>query len=186
MITFCRLRPVDAPTPSWAAARRAEGSTVAEITDATVETVAACLEGGLLPVAVGSAAAGAAAWVVAPAGAHEAAAAGARGWQIAVVDEGPAEAVLDALVRTGAAFLRTGRSRVSQAAELAGLPGADAVVSVFVDDVEEAVAAVGAGAGDLLLRGWATERLGHLRDAMGGSLVERTAIPPGVDLDAAR
>ncbi|MBU1494911.1 MAG: 5-amino-6-(D-ribitylamino)uracil--L-tyrosine 4-hydroxyphenyl transferase CofH, partial [Actinobacteria bacterium] len=122
----------------------------------------------------------------APAGAHEAAAAGARGWQIAVVDEGPAEAVLDALVRTGAAFLRTGRSRVSQAAELAGLPGADAVVSVFVDDVEEAVAAVGAGAGDLLLRGWDTERLGHLRDALGGSLLERTAVPPGVDLDAAR
>ncbi|MBU1227838.1 MAG: 5-amino-6-(D-ribitylamino)uracil--L-tyrosine 4-hydroxyphenyl transferase CofH, partial [Actinobacteria bacterium] len=105
---------------------------------------------------------------------------------IAVVDEGPAEAVLDALVRTGAAFLRTGRSRVSQAAELAGLPGADAVVSVFVDDVEEAVAAVGAGAGDLLLRGWDTERLGHLRDALGGSLLERTAVPPGVDLDAAR
>ena len=34
--------------------------------------------------------------------------------------------------------------------------------------------AVADGAGDLLLRGWDTERLGELRDRLGGRLVERT------------
>jgi len=57
---------------------------------------------------------------------------------------------------------------------------------VFVDDVDEAVSAVSAGAGDLLLRDWDTERLGQLRDALGGRLVERTAVPPGIGVDDVR
>lgn len=186
MITFCRLRPVDVPTLAWAEVMRAEGSIVAEISEASPAATAACLEGGLLPVAAGPESREAAAWVVSPADAHLLAAAGAAGWQITVIDEGSVEHVLDALVRTGASYLRTGRSRVAQAAEMAGLPGADAIVSVFVDDVDEAVAAVSDGAGDLLLRGWDTERLGHLRDALGGHLFERTAVPPGIGLEAAR
>jgi len=186
MITFCRLRPVDSPTSAWVKARRTEGASVAEITKASADAVSVCLEGGLLPVAFGPAEGSVTAWVATPAEAHELAAAGAVGWQITVVDEGPAETVLDAIVRTGAVYLRTGRSRVSEACGLAGLPGADVTVSVFVDDVEEAVAAVAAGAGDLLLRGWDTERLGNLRDALGGRLIERTAVPPGVELDAVR
>ncbi|MCJ7726132.1 MAG: 5-amino-6-(D-ribitylamino)uracil--L-tyrosine 4-hydroxyphenyl transferase CofH, partial [Acidimicrobiia bacterium] len=186
MITFNRLRPTDAPTLAWAEVMRAEGSTVAELSEAAPDAVAACIEGGLLPVSIGSVPLGAAAWVVSPSDAHGLAASGAAGWQITVSDEGPVEGVLDALVRTGAFYLRTGRSRVAQAAELAGLPGAGAAVSVFVDDVEEAVAAVADGAGDLLLRGWDTERLGHLREALGGHLVERTAVPPGIGLDAVR
>jgi len=186
MITFCRLRPGDAPTPAWAEARRAEGTTVAEIAGSSAEAASACLEGGLLPVFSGSFVAGAAAWVVGPWEAREAGSAGAAGWQVTVIDDGGTEAVLDALVRTGATYLRTGRSRVAQAAELVALPGVEATVSVFVDDVDEATAAVAAGAGDLLLRGWDTERLGHLRVALGGRLMERTAIPPGVGLDRVR
>jgi FO synthase len=186
MITFCRLRPVDSPTPAWAEARRLQGATVAEIADPSPEDVTASLAGGLLPVGLGLTTAGVAAWVAEPAAAKVLAADGAAAWRITLVDEGPVEVVLDALVRTGAVYLRTGRRRVARAAAVAGLPGVDAVVSVFVDDVDEAVAAVSAGAGDLLLRDWDTERLGQLRDALGGRLVERTAIPPAVGVDEAR
>jgi FO synthase len=55
-----------------------------------------------------------------------------------------------------------------------------------VASVEDAVDAVGSGAGDLILRDWDTESIGQLRDALGGRLVERTAVPIGVDTDGAR
>ena len=186
MITFCRLRPTDSPTTAWAEARRLQGATVAEITDPSPDDIAASLAGGLLPVSLGFAGAGVASWVVEPAAAKALTADGVPAWRITLLDEGPVEVVLDALVRTGAAYLRTGRRRVAAAAAITGLPGVDAVVSVFVDDVDEAVAAVSAGAGDLLLRDWDTERLGQLRDALGGCLAERTAIPPTIGIDEPR
>jgi FO synthase len=164
--------------------RRREGTTVAEIRNPTPEQIGTCLEGGLLPVASGWSAEKAAAWVIDPD--QLGAVAGIPGWRLAVLDRGSPEDVLDVLVRSEAAFLRTGRGRVAEAAALASLPGVDAAVSVFVDSVEDAVAAVRAGAGDLLLRDWDTERLGQLRDALGGNLVERTAFPVGVGVDAAR
>jgi FO synthase len=72
-------------------------------------------------------------------------------------------------------------------AALARLPGIETAVSVFVDDVAQAVKAVEMGATDLLLRDWAPEGIGELRDALGGSgLVERTAFPPGIEIDEAR
>ncbi|TDI55255.1 MAG: 7,8-didemethyl-8-hydroxy-5-deazariboflavin synthase subunit CofH [Acidobacteria bacterium] len=93
---------------------------------------------------------------------------------------------LDAIVFTRAAFLRTSRSAVAKAVQLAQLPGCDVVVSTFVDTVEDAVEAIGNGAGDLLLRDWDSERIGQLRDALAqGQLVERTAFPVGVDYDVA-
>ena len=71
-----------------------------------------------------------------------------------------------------------------RAAEIASLPGLAVAVSVFVDTVEESLAAVAAGATDLLLRDWDTARIGALRDALAPrALVERTALPPGITID---
>ncbi|MCB2223322.1 MAG: 5-amino-6-(D-ribitylamino)uracil--L-tyrosine 4-hydroxyphenyl transferase CofH [Actinobacteria bacterium] len=128
----------------------------------------------------------AAAWVASPAEALALSGSGTDGRRITVRHEGPAEEVLDALARSGAAYLRTRRSTVADAAALAAMPGVAAAVSVFVDDVDEAVAAVEAGARDLLLRDWDTERLGRLRDALDEAPVERTAVPPGMAVDDAR
>jgi FO synthase len=187
VITFCRLRRTTEATEAWAAARSRQGTTVAELPAPAEDDLAACEARGMLAVALDDAAIeGTAAWAVDPAAAVRLARRGVPGWRITVLDEGPEEVVITALVRSGAAYLRTGRSRVSAASAIVGLPGISAVVSVFVDDVEEAVTAVSAGAGDLLLRDWDTERLGQLRDALGGVLLERTAFPPGLTIDDVR
>jgi FO synthase len=183
MITFCRLRPAAELNELWAKTRRREGTTVVEV--APEIDAAPALAGGLLPVTLGPAPR-ALAWVIKPADAVALAEAGARGWQLTVEHTAERESVVEALARGGAAYLRTGRRRVAAAARLATLPGLTAVVSVFVDSVADAVAAVAAGAGDLLLRDWDTERLGSLRDAFGDDLVERTALPIGLDIDDVR
>jgi len=185
MITFHRLRPADAVTPAWAETARAAGTTAVEMEAPAPADATAALEAGLLFTAAGPAT-DAPAWVVAPGSAAALRDAGVAGWRVTVLDEGPVEAVLDALARGGAAFLRTGRSRVADAAALCALPDVAAVPSVFVDSVEDAVAAVAAGAGDLLLRDWDTESLGELRVALGTRLVERTVFPIGLDIDEAR
>jgi FO synthase len=183
VITFCRLRPADSVTEAWAVTRRRQGTTAVEMTSVTGarESLAA----GLLPVGLHPEAE-AAAWVTDPSGAMTLADRGIAGWRISIVHDAADEVVLDALVRSEAAYLRTRRSTVAAAAALAGLPAVDAVVSVFVDDVDQALSAVADGAGDLLLRDWDTERLGQLRDALDGSLVERSAFPLGVSVDTAR
>jgi FO synthase len=97
--------------------------------------------------------------------------------------------VLDALARTGAAWLRTTPERLAEAVTLCGLPALDAVASVAVADHEEALAVVAAGARDLVVDGWGAAALGALRDALaarGHDLVERVALPPGLEVDAAR
>ena len=186
MITFLRLRPAEAVNEVWAATRRREGATAVEVVAPIATDVAESLAGGLLPIG-GDSAEGVVSWVVSPAGAVSLAAAGIAGWRLTIVDEGARESVLDAVARSGAAFLRTGRSRVAEAADLAALPGLDVTVSVFVDSMEDAVSAIALGAGDLLLRDWDTESIGHLRDALGDRmLVERTALPIGVATDDAR
>ncbi len=183
MITYCRVRPAQDITPAWAATCRREGTTTLEAAAPGAAEVAAALGAGLLPVG-GAEAAGVAAWVARPAEAIGLAADGVAGWRLTVIDRGGSGLVAEALRRTGAAFLRTGRSRVAAAASAARETGA--VVSAFVDTVSQAVAAVEAGAGDLLLRDWDTERLGQLRAALAGRLlVERSAFPPGVAYDDA-
>ncbi len=183
MITFCRLRPAEGVTEVWAATRRREGTTCVEVGGAELE---GALAGGLLPVAA-SPEIDAPAWVVSPADALELAKRGVSGWRITVVDEGTREEVLDAITRSRATFLRTGRSRVADAVALAALPAVDTRVSVFVDSVDDAVTAVDAGAGDLLLRDWSTESIGELRDALAPrTLAERTAFGAGVEIDDAR
>ncbi len=187
-VTFLRMRPADGELSDlWAATRRREGTTTVEIEGLDEAQRSAVLAGGLVPVSAGISDAAPLAWVVTPSGALRLAGEGAAPWRLTVVDDGNRAAVLDALARSRAPLLRTGRSKVADAAALAALPGLTVRVSVFVDTVEDAVAAVGAGARDLVLRGWDTETLGRLRDALGGfRLLERSAILPGVTVDEAR
>ncbi len=186
MITFLRLRPAESLTQIQAATRRREGTTAIELADPGAADLAAALTGGVLGIA-DEPAEGAAAWVLGPDQAMLAADRGIPGWRLTVVDSGRREEVLEALARSGAAFLRTGRSGVTAAAGLLAVPGVNAAVSVFCDDVDQALDAVRSGASDLLLRDWDNERVGELRDALAPhELVERTAFPPGVPVDEAR
>jgi FO synthase len=186
-ITFLRLRPNDRVTEKWAAARHREGSTAAEVVGLTAEDRTAAVAGTLLPVAAGPTDVEPAAYIAEPGAALALGEAGVPGWQLTVKASDDRERTLDALARTGAAYLRTGRSRIGVAVELATLPAIDTRVSVFVDSVEEARAAVAEGATDLLLRAWDTQLLAELRQALGDHrLVERTAIPPSLGIDAAR
>ena len=200
VITFLRVRPAPTVTEEGARTRRAEGTTAVELERPDPEAAAACLAGGVLPVATGGPAPEApdapevpetAAWVVPPAVALQLSEQGVPGWRLSVTHGGERAAVIDALARAEAAFLRTGRSRTAEAAQLAGLPAIRARVSVFADSVPDAVAAVRAGAGDLLLRDWDAERIGQLRDALAAepepaALEERTVFPPGLSVDEAR
>lgn len=189
-ITFCQVRPAaDEISEIWATTRRKEGSLVAELPSLDQVKRSTLLAGGLLPVS------GSGdlddpdpiAWVVDPATALDLAKSGIAGWRLTVSHDGPAERVLDAITRSRAGFLRTGRSRVAEAVVLTGYPAVEARVSVFVDTVEEAVAAVDVGATDLMLRGWDGESIGELRDAVSPArLTERTALAPGLDLDEVR
>ncbi len=186
-VTFLRLRPADHPSEKWAAARHREGSTTVEVDDLTDADRSSALAGGLLPVTAGTGGSEPAGYVVDPADAMELLSEGVPGWRITVAATDDREATLEALARTGAAYLRVGLRRVPWGVELAILPGIDTSVSVFVDTVEDAVVAAEAGATDLLLRAWDTESLAQLRDALSGySFVERTALPPGVPIDEAR
>ncbi len=185
-ITFVRLRPTEAVRDRWAEARRREGDTAVEVeylTDADCEAAFSC---GLLPVGGEGSPAIAPAYVAAPVGSLALAKRGVRGWQVTVVGTGDRATTIDALARTQAAFLRVGRSAVAEAASIAGLPGIDARVSVFVDTIEEALEAVDLGARDLILRGWDTEAVGGLRDAVSLPLLERTALPIKLPVDEAR
>ena len=194
VVTFLRVRPAAEMTEEGARTRRAEGTTAVELERPGPEAAAACLAGGVLPVGKGGPAGGeteVAAWVVPPAAAVELSEQGVPGWRLSVTHGGDRAAAVDALARAEAAFLRTGRSRAAEAAELAGLPAIRARVSVFADSVPDGLAAVRAGAGDLLLRDWDAERIGQLRDALAAepeplALEERTAFPPGLPVDEAR
>ncbi|MBT8215125.1 MAG: 5-amino-6-(D-ribitylamino)uracil--L-tyrosine 4-hydroxyphenyl transferase CofH [Acidimicrobiia bacterium] len=182
-VTFLRTRPAESVHELWASTRRREGTTSVEVVALDLPSSAAALSGGLLPVAVGRGVADGIGWVVEP---GEALDLGVAGWRVTVIDTGETELVLDALVRSKAAYLRTGRGRVADAARLCSLPGVDATVSVFVDSIDDALAAVASGAGDLLLRGWSTDDVGGLRDALDILLIERSAVPVDITIDAAR
>ncbi len=185
-ISFIRLRPAERIRHRWAEARRREGSTAVEVARLTADDRDAALAGGLLPISSHQGAVSAPAYVAAPGTALALAEAGVAGWQITVRAGDFRADTIDALARTQAAFLRVGRSSVADASSIASLPGIDARVSVFVDTVDEALEAVSVGARDLILRGWDTEAIGLLRDALPFALVERTAIPIGVGIDTVR
>ena len=186
-ITFLRVRPSESLAEPAAESRRREGTTTIELVNPSVEDLASAGGGGVLIASATIGDVEPAAWVVAPADAVALAERGVPGWRLSVVGDGDREAVLDGLARSGATFLRATRSSVEAMAQLVTLPGIEASVSVFVDDVVQAVRMVDLGAGDLLLRDWDVERIGQLRDALGSSiLIERTAFLPGVEIDEAR
>jgi len=186
MTTFLRVRPAAAIDPVSAEARRKAGTTALEVEHLDQASRSGAIAAGLLPVAAAVGAVEPAAWVLSPPGAVELADAGVPGWRLSVVHDQDRALTIDGLARSRAAFLRTGRSRVGEATELTRLPAIAATVSVFVDSVEHAMAAVAAGAGDLLLRGWSSASIGELRVALDGRLVERTAFPVGVSVDDLR
>ena len=185
-ITFLRVRPASAVTEIMASTRRAEGTTSLELDRPTPESIKACLAGGALPVSLGHQGKGPIAWILEPQDALTLSEEGIPGWRLSVLHTADRAAVVDALARTEAAFLRTGRSRVREAADICGLPSLKARVSVFVDSVSEALAAISSGAADLLLRDWDSERIGELRDAVDHPLLERVAVPAHVRFDEAR
>ena len=185
-ITFLRVRPASVVTEVTSSTRRAEGTTCLELDRPSPESVDACLAGGVLPVSIGDSGTGFAAWVLRPSEALELSGNGIPGWRLSVLHDEERAAVVDALARTEAAFLRTGRSRVEEAADICALPSLNVGVSVFVDSVGDALAAIASGATDLLLRDWDSERIGHLRDAVDGRLVERVAVPGRIPVDDAR
>ena len=175
-VTFCRVGEAGA-----ARARVREG---AGLDDAAV---AAALEAGLLPVETADASSPALAWVVDPPTAMELLARGVAGWRITVRHDGPRADVLDALARTGAAFLRTGPEQLEEAIELGWLPGVSTRVSVVVGSLTEALDAIAAGAVNLVVGDWDPDAVAALRDAIAPrALIERTALPPGVEIDDAR
>lgn len=185
-ITYLRVRPAEMLGEPTAVSRRREGTTAVEVESPTRSDVSAAAAGGVLVVSRTLSDVEPAAWVLSP-GDALASIGEVASWRLTVLDEGESEPVLDATARTRAAYLRTTRSGVATAAGICSLPGIDTVVSVFVDDTQQALKAIGDGAADLLLRDWSAERLGELRDALvGHELVERTAFPPGVEINDAR
>ena len=184
-VTFLRLRPAELLAEPTATSRRREGTTTVEMPSPTTTDVEAGHQAGVLVVAESVSDVIPSAWVVSPADALALAAQGVAGWRITVVAEGPKESILDAVARSRARYVRCTRSETAEMAAVAGLPGLE--VSVFVDDVAQALRAVDQGASDLLLRDWDVERIGELRGALGERhLVERTALPLGVEIDEAR
>ncbi|MDH3306173.1 MAG: 5-amino-6-(D-ribitylamino)uracil--L-tyrosine 4-hydroxyphenyl transferase CofH [Acidimicrobiia bacterium] len=186
MITFLRVRPAESVHELTATTRRKEGTTALEVQELADADRQACLAGGILPVETRRTDGAPAAWVVDAIGAIRLSDLGVPGWRVTLLDGGDRAPVLDALARSQAAFLRTGRSKVADAVTLTSLPGLTTVVSVFVDTVEDALLACAAGAGDLLLRDWTDDQIGHLRTGLDDDLVERTAVPVFVTVDEAR
>ncbi|HLF61795.1 MAG TPA: 5-amino-6-(D-ribitylamino)uracil--L-tyrosine 4-hydroxyphenyl transferase CofH [Acidimicrobiia bacterium] len=186
-ITFLRVRPSETLVEPAAESRRREGTTTVELVDPGAGDLANASAGGILITAATIGDIEPAAWVVTPDDALTLAERGIPGWRITVTGAGDRESVLNGLARSRAVFLRATRSAVEEMAQLVALPGIEAAVSVFVDDVVQAVRMVDLGARDLLLRDWDVERIGQLREALGSStLIERTALPPGIEVDEAR
>ncbi len=187
IITFLRVRPAEQLAEPTATSRRREGTTSVEMSSPSAVEVTAGHKAGVLVVAETVSDVEPAAWVVGPEDALRLAGRGVPGWRITVLGEGPKESVLDAVARSRARFVRSARSEASQTAAVTALPGIVSSVSVFVDDVPQAVRAVEQGATDLLLRDWDVERIGELRSELGEHLlVERSAFPLGVEIDEAR
>jgi len=186
-ITFHRVRPTELLAEPTATSRRREGTSTVEVTSPTPEEVTSGHQAGLLVVAGSSSDVEPAGWVVDPETALALSDRGVPGWRITVLGEGTREAILDAVARSRASFVRSTRSETTDIAAIAALPGIESSVSVFVDDVPQALRAIEQGATDLLLRDWDVERIGELRVALEDRhLVERTAFPLGVEVDEAR
>lgn len=129
----------------------------------------------------------AAAWVVDPQAAIARHDAGVPGWRLTVLHHGTRADVIDGVVRSDAAWLRTSPARVAEAASIADLPACRTTVSVEVDTIDDALAAVRGGAGDLVIGPWDAAQVGRLREALAPArLVERVAFPLFAEIDVLR
>ena len=141
----------------------------------------------VLPVALGGAPGDAPACVMAPADALAAADNGLAGWRLTVTAEGSREEILDAVCRTGAAYLRADASSLQEAIHVASLPAVGVAVSCEVGDLDAALDVVREGADDLVVDAWTDDALGELRDALAPvRLHERVALPDHTEIDDAR
>ena len=165
---------------------RARPALVLEAAGFTDASVAAALTDGLMPVATADLEAPAAAWVTDPAGAHALARRAIGGWRITICDTGRREDVLDALARTGAAYLRAAGADWARTVSLCGLPASGARAQAEVDDVDAALAAIDAGMDDLVVDQWDDGTVARLRDHTDVRLVERAPFPPDVAIDLVR
>lgn len=108
-------------------------------------------------------------------------------WRLVVRHSATRADTLDAIVRTGASYLRTDLTRISEAVALTGLPSCPAKSQIEVDDVEGAYAAVALGIDDLVVTDWDDDTIAQLRDRLTPDvLVERVALPPELHIDEAR
>jgi FO synthase len=188
IVTFTRSLWIDVGVSEDKLRRaRAAGATTAYITGDPEPIGAAVLAAGLLGVA-GASAHRATAWVVDPADAIRLHDAGIAGSRITVRNVGPRRDVLDAAVRAEAAWVRAAPDEVAALAALLDLPALAVVISATVETVDDALRAVDAGAGDLIVPyTWPDDELGRLRDSLTEHLlVERTALPLYVSIDAMR
>lgn len=182
-VTFLQLRPAESVNEIWATTRRREGTLAVQIDQPDEEDISQAIAGGLLAIACDPDV-DAPAYVLRPRSIGNLGKHPVAGWRITIVDSGDRREVIDALAVTRASYLRATRSGVAGAVEMALLPGSPATVSVLVDTVDDAVAAVSDGAGDLVLRDWDLERLGELRDALAPlPVIERSAFPVGLEYD---
>jgi FO synthase len=187
MNTFClRARVAGRLTELGARRAREAGATALERVAPTAGDISHALAGGLLLVG-GDGDQHAHAWVASPEAALALHERGLPGWRITVAAQGPRELILDAVVRSGAPFLRTAPGGLKEALALARLPGVATAVSLVVEDLDQAVAAARSGVADLVLEDWDEEALGELRRALAPARVaERSAFPVGLEVDAAR
>jgi len=188
IITFCRTIAADASvTDDQLVAAHAAGVTTLEVAVCTDDVAARALASGLLAVSrhIDDAVVG---WVVDPAQAIELHERGIAGDRITVRHTGPFREVIDAVVRAYATWLRVDIDAIASAVEIAQMPAVDVDVSVVVRTVAEAIAAVRAGASDLVVPGaWGDAQIAELRDELGDALlIERTALPLLADIDTQR
>jgi FO synthase len=188
MISFCRRARIGGRLTELGARRaRAAGATVLERPNPSESDLSHALAGGLLTVATGPDADRALAWIAEPDAALALQEQGVPGWRITVAALGAREQILDAVVRSGAAFLRAAPERLDEALAVARLPGVETAVSLEVADLDQAVGAVRSGVSDLVLDDWGDEAVGELRVALAPArLAERTAFPLGLEVDDAR
>lgn len=166
---------------------RSDGGTAREAAAWDETRIGAALAARILPVSLGTPDRGCAAFVTSWDQAIALHDDGVDGIRITVSHEGSRADVLDGVVRSDAAFLRATPDRLAEAVDLAGLPACDVRVSVVADGIDDAVAAVRAGARDLVVDGWDDAQVAALRDAiLPEVLVERTALPLGTPIEAMR
>jgi len=166
---------------------RMDGGTARESAAWDEASIGTSLSARILPVSLGTPHGGCATFVTSWDDAIALAGDGVDGGRITVTHDTARADVLDGLTRSKAAFLRTTPERLAEAVDMASLPAVDTRVSMVVDTIDDAIAAVRGGARDLVVAGWDDDALATLREAiLPEVLTERTALPLGTPIEAMR